>query len=111
MLETTGRKSGRTYKTPVLASEFASLLLISTVRSRSQWVKNLAATPQTNVWLRGQSVPVTAYVVGAGLSHSEDVPAPSPLVQFLVKRLGRLSKLTGANFAILDQHMPQVSGG
>jgi hypothetical protein len=37
VLETTGRKSGRTYKTPVLASEFATLLLVSTVRSR--WAK------------------------------------------------------------------------
>jgi deazaflavin-dependent oxidoreductase (nitroreductase family) len=124
VLETTGRKSGRTYKTPVLASEFATLLLVSTVRSRSQWIKNLAATPQTKVWLRGQSVPVTAYVIGRGqsvpvtayvigprLSRSEGIPAPSPIVQFLINRLRRWSKLTGADFAILDRHAPQVSGG
>ena len=111
VLETTGRKTGRTYKTPVMASEFAGLLLVSTVRSRSQWIKNLAATPQTNVWLRGESVPVTAYVVGPRLSTSEEIPEPTPLVQFLIKRLGRLSRLTGANFAILDQYVPQVSGG
>jgi deazaflavin-dependent oxidoreductase (nitroreductase family) len=111
VLETTGRKSGRTYKMPVLASEFAGLLLVSTVRSRSQWIKNLAAGPQTNVWLRGESVPVAAYVVGPGLSHSEEIPAPTPLVEFLIKRLRRLSKLTGANFAVLDRHVAQVPIG
>jgi deazaflavin-dependent oxidoreductase (nitroreductase family) len=110
VLETTGRKSGRTYKMPVMASEFAGLLLVSTVRSRSQWIKNLAATPQTKVRLRGQTVPVTAYVIGPGLSHSEEIPVPTPLVQFLIKRLKRMSKLTGANYAILDRHVPQVSG-
>ena len=111
VLETTGRKTGRTYKMPVLASEFADLLLVSTVRSRSQWIKNLAATPQTQVWIRGQSVPVTAYVIGPKLSHSEEMPAPTPFVRFLIERLRRLSKLTGANFAILDRHVPQVSTG
>ena len=111
VLETTGRKSGRTYKTPVLASEFASLLLVSTVRSRSQWIKNLAVTPQTKVWLRGESVPVTAYVIGPELSDSEEIPAPTPLVQFLIKRLRRLSQLTGANYAILDRHVAQVPAG
>jgi deazaflavin-dependent oxidoreductase (nitroreductase family) len=111
VLETTGRKSGRTYKTPVLASEFATLLLVSTVRSRSQWIKNLAATPQTIVWVRGESVPVTAYVVGPRLSPSEEIPPPSPIVKFLINRLRRWSKLAGANFAILDRHATQVSGG
>jgi deazaflavin-dependent oxidoreductase (nitroreductase family) len=111
VLETTGRKSGRTYKTPVLASEFSDLLLVSTVRSKSQWIKNLAATPQTQVWLRGETVPVTAYVVGPGLSESEEMISPSPLVRFLIRRLRRLSKLTGANFAILDRRALQPSGG
>ena len=111
VLEKTGRKSGRIYKTPVLASEFASLLLVSTVRSRSQWIKNLAVTPQTKVWLRGESVPVTAYVIGPELSDSEEIPAPTPLVQFLIKRLRRLSQLTGANYAILDGHVAQVPAG
>lgn len=111
VLETTGRKTGRTYKTPVLASEFADLLLVSTVRSRSQWTKNLAVTPQTKVRLRGQDVPVTAYVIGPGLSHSEEVPAPTPLVRFLIERLRRLSKLTGATYAILDRQAAEVAAG
>jgi hypothetical protein len=81
------------------------------VRSRSQWIKNLAVTPQTKVWLRGESVPVTAYVIGPELSDSEEIPAPTPLVQFLIKRLRRLSQLTGANYAILDRHVAQVPAG
>ena len=98
VLETTGRKSGRTYKTPVLASEFATLLLVSTVRSRSQWIKNLAATPQTEVWIRGETVPVTAYVIGPRLSHSEEIPAPSPIVEFLIKRLRRWRQANRGQF-------------
>jgi hypothetical protein len=58
-------------------------------------------------WLRGQAVLVTAYVIGPGLCHSETTPAPTPLVRFLINRLRRLSKLTGANFAILDRHAAQ----
>ena len=111
VLETTGRKSGLTFKTPVLASEFADLLLISTVRSGSQWVKNLAAAPQTQVWLRGQSVPVMAYVIGPEIPSLEALPETSPVVRFLIQRLRRLSKLTGTSFAILDRRLPQLSGG
>ena len=105
ILETTGRKSGRTYRTPVLASEFDNFLVISTVRARSQWVKNLAVAPQTRVWLRGQSQPVSAYVIGSEV----DQAATSPTIEPVIKRLRLLSNLTGASFAILEkQASPQL---
>jgi hypothetical protein len=107
VLEIQGRKSGRTYKVPMLASEFANLLLISTARSRSQWIKNLAATPETKIWLRGQSRPVTAYVIRPAVSQGTMSPAVSPLVRFLIGRLRPLSKVTGASFAILEKQTPQ----
>lgn len=101
VLETKGRKSGRTYKVPLLASEVANLLLISTVRGRSQWIKNLAAKPQTRVWLRGRLQSVTAYVIGPELASLETLPEPSPLTRRLIEGLEPLSRLTGASFAIL----------
>jgi deazaflavin-dependent oxidoreductase (nitroreductase family) len=106
ILETRGRKSGQTYQTPVLASEFDDFLIISTARSRSQWVKNLAVTPQTRIWLRGQSQPVSAYVIGSEV----DQAATSPTIQPVIKRLRSLSKLTGASFAILEKKaLPQLA--
>lgn len=101
VMETKGRKSGRTYNVPVLASEFSDLLLVSTVREGSQWLKNLAATPQIKVWLRGRPQMVTAYVVGADSAQSEGVPPPPAEVQTLMKRLKTASKITGAGFAVL----------
>jgi deazaflavin-dependent oxidoreductase (nitroreductase family) len=107
VLKTTGRKSGQTYTTPVLASEVTNLLLIGTVRPRSQWIKNLAVTPQTQVWLRGEPLPVTAYVIGPGLTQSGAITPASPLVRFLIERLRPLSKLTGASFAVLEKQLPR----
>ncbi len=107
VLETQGRKSGRTYKVPVLASEFDNLLLISTVRSSSQWIKNLAATPRTKVWLRGQSQAVTAHIIGPGVRHATMPPVSSPLVDLLIEGLRPLSRVTGASFAILEKQTPQ----
>lgn len=102
LLETTGRKSGRSYQTPLLASQVADLLLVSTVRSGSQWVKNLAAGPHSQVWLRGRPRPVTAYVIEAGRLALEGLPPPSTSARRLIEALQPLSRLTGASFAILQ---------
>ena len=51
VLETTGRNTDRTYNVPLLATRTGSLLLVSTVRCRSQWLKNLAAHPRARYWL------------------------------------------------------------
>lgn len=102
VLETVGRKSGRVYSTPLVASGLADLLLVSTVRQTSQWIKNLAATPETHLWLRGEHQAVRAYVLGPGLSISPDLPKPSALVQLLLEQLTLPSKVTGSCFAVLD---------
>jgi deazaflavin-dependent oxidoreductase (nitroreductase family) len=107
VLETKGRKTGRTYKMPVLASEFADFLIVSTVRSRSQWVKNLAATPQTRVWLRGQPQPVTAHIIASDANQATKPRVSSPQAELLVEGLRPLSKLTGVNFAVLEKQASQ----
>src|ERR1043165_2880458 len=67
VLEITGRKTGRIYKVPLLAMRTGALLLVSPVRRRSQWLKNLATRPRTRYWLGGRSHEARAFVMAPGL--------------------------------------------
>jgi deazaflavin-dependent oxidoreductase (nitroreductase family) len=73
ILEAVGRATGVTRSTPLLALDYGQVLLVSTVRPDSQWVRNLAASKDAHIWLRGRRRPVTAWVCrnGAALSASQ----------------------------------------
>lgn len=62
LLETTGRTSGKQRPVPVLASRLGDKMVVSTVRSDSQWLKNIEADPNVTVWLYGRPRPATASV-------------------------------------------------
>ncbi|MEL6985718.1 MAG: nitroreductase/quinone reductase family protein [Actinomycetota bacterium] len=62
ILETTGRKSGKSREVPVLGLRLGDRVLVSTVREDSQWVKNLEADDQAGVWYCGKRHDVTATV-------------------------------------------------
>ena len=50
LLETTGRKSGRTINVPLMAMSFGDMVIVSTVRARrSQWIRNVAANPDSSL--------------------------------------------------------------
>ena len=53
VLESTGRVSGQPREIPVLGFRMGGRVLVSTVRSSSQWVKNLEADDQAAVWYGG----------------------------------------------------------
>jgi len=55
VLETTGRKTGDTRRTPLLATVCGNLTIVATFRAgRSQWVKNLALQDTATWWANGQ---------------------------------------------------------
>ena len=68
VLEVTGRISGKKRRVPLLASRICDKLAVSTVRSDSQWLKNIEADPAVTVWLNGKPRPATASVTRGPLN-------------------------------------------
>jgi deazaflavin-dependent oxidoreductase (nitroreductase family) len=62
LLETTGRRSGQLREVPLLSARVGNRLVVSTVRSDSQWVRNLAVDPEPAVWVGGRARPADATV-------------------------------------------------
>lgn len=106
VLETTGRNTGRIYKVPMLATRIGSLLLVSTVRRRSQWLKNLAMYPRTRYWLGGRLHEASAFVMGPGL-ETPSLDGMPLLVSYLARMLIPQSQLLGIGFAILAPRQSQ----
>ena len=69
VLETTGRSSGLPRPVPVLATRVGDTLAVSTVRSDSQWLRNIEADPDVAVWLGGQRRTATASVSRGALNR------------------------------------------
>ena len=67
LLEVPGRRSGLTRTVPLLCTDHGSSIVVSTVRNGSQWIRNLAASPDASVWLRGRRRHVSASVYQQGM--------------------------------------------
>ena len=62
VMEATGRVSGELREVPLLGLRLGDTVVVSTVRGRSQWLKNVAANEQTAVWYWGRKHRTTATV-------------------------------------------------
>lgn len=103
VVEMRGRKTGRRSNVPLMAAVFGDLVMVSTVRRRSNWLKNLAAHPEVRYWLGGREIEATAFAVGPDIETLNGLPAR---VSCLADSLKQQSRLFGTGFAIL---MPRGS--
>ena len=100
VIETIGRKSGRKYNLPLMAARIGDLLVVGTVRRRSQWLKNVAANPRLRYWINGKPHQARAMVISADRSGAADHDL-SPFASCLVAALQSQSQMFGASFAVL----------
>jgi hypothetical protein len=105
VVETTGRTSGRRFNVPLLATLIGDLVLVSTVRSRSQWLRNIAHTPHVRYWVHGRAREASALVVAPGLTAAR-LQTTSPLAESLVAMLVPLAQWFGVAFALLIPTTP-----
>jgi deazaflavin-dependent oxidoreductase (nitroreductase family) len=103
VIETRGRKTGRRSNVPLMAALVGDLIVVSTVRRSSNWLKNLSAHPDIRYWLGGREKEATAFAIESGIEASEELPAR---VSCLAAALRQHSSLFGTGFAIL---MPRES--
>ncbi|HWQ33994.1 MAG TPA: nitroreductase/quinone reductase family protein [Blastocatellia bacterium] len=99
VIETIGRKTHRTIRVPLLATRIGDLIVVGTVRRRSQWVKNLAAHPEVRYWLGGKAGEATAFVFTPEQSPASDqLPARAICLAGLLRQQ---SRWLGVSFAVL----------
>src|SRR3989441_5852273 len=67
VLETTGRRSGKSHQTPVFAMLMDGHLIVRTFRGeRSEWFKNLRKNPDVAYWTRGEKKAARAVIHAPG---------------------------------------------
>lgn len=100
VIEIKGRKTGRTTNVPLLATLIGDFVLVSSVRRRSQWIKNLAANPEVRYWIGGQAREASAVVITPGEKTVKGDHLP-PLVRYLAAAIRPYSSSFGGGVAIL----------
>jgi deazaflavin-dependent oxidoreductase (nitroreductase family) len=110
VLETKGRKSGRLARIPLVATRLQGYLLVGTFRGgRSQWAKNLAANPDTRLWIGGKPRLATAFLIS-----SSRRPQPLPKLPALLRAVMALLvpyTRAGWTFAILAPRKKRRGNG
>ena len=62
VMEATGRISGERREVPLVGLRLGDKVVVSTVREKSQWLRNVAANDETAVWYCGRRHDTTAAV-------------------------------------------------
>ncbi len=98
LLETTGWRSGRSHRTPVLATAVGDRLLVTTYRGRrSHWVQNLLRNPDIRYWTGEAPHAATACVV----APDAELPDGDSLPQAVIAWLGCVADVSGCAFVVL----------
>lgn len=106
LLETQGRRSGRPHSVPLLATLVQDYAVVSTFRGdRSQWLRNLAATPDARYWLGGRARECRAYIIGSD-QDAVELDATPAAVRCLATSLASATKNFGWSFALLAPAKP-----
>jgi hypothetical protein len=101
VLETRGHKTGRLHRSPLAATRMGRHMLVATFRGdRSNWVRNLAAEPNTRFWLGGRPRDARAFVMHAGKRFRVPKSLPGP-IQAVTRLLAPYTK-SGWAFAVLS---------
>ena len=98
VIEVKGRKTRRATKVPLMAALIGDFIVVSTLRRRSNWLKNLAEHPEVRYWMGGREREATAFAIVPGLEMREGLPERS---RFLTNALRQHSLMFGTGFAIL----------
>ena len=85
---------------PLVATRIQGHVLIGTFRGgRSQWAKNLAASPETRFWMGGKARQAEAYLLTAN-RRPRPLPKLPPLLRLVMVFLTPYTR-AGWSFAIL----------
>jgi deazaflavin-dependent oxidoreductase (nitroreductase family) len=103
LLETQGRKTGKLYKTPLVAARVGRQLVVSSYRRNSQWVQNLIAQPNVRYWSAGLPGQATAYVFAPEAPPPSRAQLPAP-IGALADALQLYSNVARASVAILSPY-------
>jgi len=98
VLQIPGRKTGRSYTLPLACWSFHNTVVVSTVRSESQWLQNLAAAETVTIWLRGRRRVATATVIVDGNVTSGNEQQS----ELLLQPLRDISQVLGLSLALLS---------
>ena len=100
LLETTGRRSGRKHRTPVLAMMMDDHVIVRTFRGeRSEWFKNLRANPEVSYWAGGRKRQARATVHTPGEECQTDRLPPAAALWVAAASVA--VELMGWRFAVL----------
>jgi len=106
VIETRGRKTGRLSSIPLMAAIVGDLVVVSTLRGRSNWMKNLAANPEIRFWINGRERAATCFTIGPEMETPVSMPEK---IRCLARTLEQNSSIFGTRFAILMPHPSSTS--
>jgi deazaflavin-dependent oxidoreductase (nitroreductase family) len=102
VLETTGRRTRKTRSTPVMAIVIDGHAIVGTARGeRSDWFRNLQASPRVPYWLGGERREGRALTFAPSQEQPSTDELP-PLVKDVVCSLLPAVDALGCRFAVLE---------